>query len=80
MSYDSTKLKTRIIERFGNQKKFAEALGIEESTVSRYLDGREWKGSTMVRAIKILEIPFDEVDSYFFEPKVVNLQPIGKEV
>ena len=76
MAYKTDKLKARIIEKFGDQKSFAEALGMQESTLSRILsDGREWKGSMMMRAIELLEIPAVQVDSYFFEPAVVKRQP-----
>lgn len=76
MAYKTDKLKARIIEKFGDQKHFAEAMGINESTLSRILStGREWKGSMMMKAIELLEIPAVQVDSYFFESEVVKTQP-----
>lgn len=76
MAYKTDKLKARIIEKFGDQKHFAEAMGINESTLSRILStGREWKGSLMMKAIELLEIPAVQVDSYFFESEVANSQP-----
>lgn len=76
MAYKTDKLKARIIEKFGDQKHFAEAMGMNESTISRILStGREWKGSMMMRAIRLLEIPDELIDSYFFESKVVKRQP-----
>lgn len=76
MAYKTDKLKSRIIEKFGDQKHFAEAMGMNESTISRILStGREWKGSMMMRAIRLLEIPDELIDSYFFESKVVKRQP-----
>ena len=78
MAYETNKLKARIIEKYGDQKHFAEAIGMQESTLSRLLsDGKEWKGSMMMKAIDLLEIPSTQVDSYFFEPKVVKSQPQG---
>lgn len=75
-SYNTDRLKARIVEKFGDQKTFAEALETSESTLSRYLsEGRDWKGSLIVKAIKLLEIPDDEVNAYFFEPKVAITQP-----
>ena len=78
MAYETNKLKARIIEKYGDQKHFAEAIGMQESTLSRLLsDGKEWKGSMMMKAIDLLEIPSTQVDSYFFEPMVVKSQPQG---
>ena len=79
MAYQTDKLKARIIEKFGDQKKFAEAIGVSESTLSRYLSiGRDWKGSIMIKAIRALEIPDDEVDTYFFVPAVSKSKPPKK--
>ena len=71
MTYKTEKLKARIIEKFGNQKAFAEALGMTEASLSRLLtSGKDWKGSMLMRAIELLEIPVTQIDSYFFEPAV----------
>lgn len=35
------KLKSRIIERFGSQANFAQAVGADEPTVSRVVNGRK---------------------------------------
>lgn len=75
MKYKTEKLKARIIEKYGSQKNFAEAMQMEESTLSRYLAGKDWKGATMMKAIELLEIPFEEINSYFFEPVVSKCQP-----
>ena len=75
MAYRTDKLKARIIEKYGNQKNFAEAMKMDESTLSRYLAGRDWKGATMMKAIELLEIPLEEINSYFFEPTVAKSQP-----
>ena len=76
MSYKTEKLQARIVERYGTQKAFADAIGMEKSTLSRYLSqGKDWKGSLLIKAVEALEIPADEIDSYFFEPAVVKSQP-----
>lgn len=75
-TFKTEKLKARIMERYGDQKKFAEALNTSESTLSRYLsEGKDWKGSLIVKAIRLLEISDEEIDSYFFEPAVAIKQP-----
>lgn len=71
MTYKTDKLKARIVEKFGDQKTFAEALGMTESMLSRLLnEGKDWKGSMLMKAVDLLEIPSTQVDAYFFEPKV----------
>lgn len=75
MAYKTERLKSRIIERYGEQKSFAKALGVDESTLSRYLSGREWKSSTMMKAVELLEIPLCEIEVYFFDKAVVKRQP-----
>ena len=70
-TYKTEKLKARIVEKFGTQKAFCEAVGMYESTLSRYLSsGKDWKGSKLIKACELLEIPASEVDAYFFEPAV----------
>lgn len=78
MEYTTTKLKARIVEKFGNQKSFAEAMEMHEGTLSRYLAGEhEWKASAMIKAAELLEIPADQVASYFFETAVAKSKPEG---
>ena len=76
MAYKTNKLAGRIIEKYGTQKAFAEALGMQQSTLSRLLtDGKDWRGSKLIKAIKLLEIPEQEIEAYFFEQRVAENQP-----
>ena len=76
MTYKTEKLKARIVEKYGDQKKFANAVGIPEATLSRLLsEGKDWKGSKLMKAVELLDIPADEIDSYFFEPAVSKKKP-----
>ena len=75
MPYNMDRLKARILEKYANQKTFADAIGVQESTLSRYLGGREWKSSALIKAVEVLEIPADEIESYFFEPAVSKRKP-----
>lgn len=73
--FETERLQARIKEKFGSQAAFARAIGMERSTVKKILDeGREWKGSKLYEAIKVLEISSDDIDSYFFTPAVEELQ------
>ena len=79
MAYKTEKLEARIVEKFGTQKAFAQAIGASRSAVCRYIkEGHDWRGSTLIKAIRVLEIPNDEIDSYFFDLRVGEVQP--KEV
>lgn len=75
MAYKTDRLKSRILEKYGDQKSFAEAIGINESTLSRYLSGREWKSRAMFKAIEVLDIPHDEIEVYFFDKSVSKRKP-----
>lgn len=75
MAYKTDKLQTRIVEKFGSQAAFADAIGMDKSTLFKLLkEGREWKGSKLMQAIKLLSIPKSEIDSYFFEEIVEETQ------
>lgn len=81
MAFKTEKLKARIIEKYGDQRTFAKALGMTEPTLSRLLnEGRDWRGSMLMKAVELLEIPAVQVDSYFFEPAVSKEQPKEVEV
>jgi len=76
MIYNTSKLQTRIVEKFGTLTAFAERIGMDKSTLSKLLsEGREWKGSNLIKAVELLEIPYDEIDSYFFESAVEQIKP-----
>ena len=76
MTYKTNKLMARIIEKFGDQKTFAAAMGMSESMLSRLLnEGKDWKGSMLMKAVDLLEIPATQVDAYFFEPEVSKEKP-----
>ena len=65
MSY--SKLRGRIVEIFGNNKKFADALDIDASSLSFKLNNKTpWKREEIETACILLEIPIEEVHLYFF--------------
>lgn len=78
MAYETEKLEARIIERYGTQKRFAEAMGMTTSALSRILStGRDWKGSKLIKAVELLDIPHNEINDYFFVLRVEKRQPKG---
>ena len=69
MAYN--KLKGRIIEKFGSQAKFAEALKTSENTVSRKMqDKSEFSKDDMVKWSELLEIDASEFWAYFFADRI----------
>ena len=74
MSFDYSKLKGRIVEKFGNQIMFAKAMGCSERTLSLKLNNKvPWKQSEMYKAISLLDIADKEVQEYFFTIKVPDI-------
>lgn len=62
----NSKLKGRIVEKFGNAQSFAEALGVSPTKISFLLNGkREWRVSLMAKAIYLLDIPKEDFDIFF---------------
>ncbi len=71
MKYDYSKLKGKIIEVCTTQKKFASLMHISERTVSLKLNNkRSFTQPEIDRAIKILKLPSDQIDEYFFNKEV----------
>lgn len=67
------KLAERIKDKYSTQKAFAEACGVTESSVSRFLNGsRTWKAEQIWKAAEVLDIPDDEIRSYFFDLEVAK--------
>lgn len=64
---NSNKLKGRIIEVFGTQGAFAEALGVQQRTVSWKLKNkRELTRAEIERWCELLKIEREDIADYFF--------------
>lgn len=71
MCYDYSKLLGKIVEMFGSQLKFANAMKWSERTLSLKLNNKvSWKQPEIDTACTLLEIPSDEIVVYFFTKKV----------
>ena len=65
--YEYRKLIGRIIEKFGTRKKFAEAIGISENSLSLKLNDKIGiSKEDMVLWGKLLDIDVSEFGDYFF--------------
>ena len=65
MSY--SKLRGKIKEVYGTNEKFAEAMGMDLSSLSAKLNNKSpWKREEIEKACGLLGIPIEEVYLYFF--------------
>ena len=69
--FDYSKLKGRIVEKFGAQGPFSVALGISKGTLSsRMMNKSPFTGDEIAKACILLDIQSREISQYFFAPKV----------
>ena len=65
--FDYSKLRTRIIEKVGNNCNFAIKMGISERTLSLKLNNKiDFRQNEILKACKILSIPIKDIKEYFF--------------
>lgn len=65
---DYAKLRGKIREVFGTNRKFSEAIGMEYSSLSAKLNNKSpWKREEMEKACIALGIPIEEVYVYFYQ-------------
>jgi hypothetical protein len=67
MKFDYSKLRGKIVEVYGSQRKFAKALGISHEAVSKKLNGKiPFQQKEMVTIANLLDFPVSDMDRYFF--------------
>lgn len=70
VKFDYSKLKGRIVERFGSVTKFAAVTGVKVNTLNVTLrKGAPLKGHLLYKFAEVLEITQAEIPTYFFVPK-----------
>jgi transcriptional regulator with XRE-family HTH domain len=68
--FDYSKLRGRIVEKYGSISAFAKATNVSFVTASNRLNNKtEWKSSDIMEAAEVLDIALDDVRDYFFTPK-----------
>lgn len=68
MSANYAKLRGKIKEVYGIQDSFANAIGMDRSTLSLKLNGKsDWTREEIVKSCHVLNIPIVEVPAYFFD-------------
>ncbi len=76
MSYDYSKLKGKIVEKYGSNAKFAEDMEWSERTLSLKLNNKvAWKQPEIVKAIELLSLNEEDSTRYFFKLQVQNIEP-----
>ena len=71
MSFDYSKLRGKIVEKYGNQSNFASALGISENTLSLKMNNKvRFTTDDITTISRLLEIDAEEIGKYFFALKV----------
>lgn len=74
MAFDYSKLRGKIVEKFGTQTEFSKAMNLSERTMSLKLNGeRAWKQDEICRAVGLLELSNEDIQDYFFTLKVQNI-------
>ena len=73
--FDYSKLRGKIVEKFGSQSEFSKAMGCSERTLSLKLTGkRSWKQPEICKALSILGLSDNDVKEFFFTPEVQNIE------
>lgn len=71
--YDTSKLRGRIIEKFGTVDAFSQAASLTRASISDYLNGKKFLSQKdMNEWIDLLEINRSDIFDYFFTQKVAN--------
>ncbi len=75
-NYDYSKLRGRIIEKLGSIQKYAELLGISDSSLVSKLDNRiPFSQDEILKSIDsdLLDLDISDIPIYFFTKKVANI-------
>ena len=71
MAFNYNKLRGRIIEIFGTQKRFAKEMKVSERTLSLKLNNKIFFSQDEITIIsELLKIESSEIQVYFFEKEV----------
>ena len=71
MSFDYSRLRGKIVERFGSQGAFAKALGVSQKTLSMKINNKIFFAQDEInKSIELLGIDPVDIDKYFFTQNV----------
>ena len=78
--YDYSKLYGKIVEVFGTKKKFAQSMNLSEKSISSKTNNkRSWQQQEISKACELLQIPSNEINSYFFKYKIKDIEQNKKK-
>lgn len=73
--FDYSKLNGKIKEVFDTQEAFAKAMGLSAVSINKRLNNKiTFTQLEILKAVKLLNIDFCDVDKYFFTEKVEKTQ------
>ena len=71
MAFEYSKLRGRIVEKYGTAEAFSKAMGTNAVTVSMLLNNhQEWRPSKILKACEVLDIDPADIGKYFFTVEV----------
>ena len=75
MPFDYSKLRGKIVEVYGTQSRFAEAMGWSERTLSLKMSGKiAWKQPDICKAVDLLSLAQNDIPMFFFAPRVQKIE------
>lgn len=73
MEFDYSAFRGKIREKYGTEREFANAIGMNPSTLSLKLSNKlEFSQQDIIAAMKALQATSDMIEPYFFTPKVAK--------
>lgn len=71
VSFDFSKLRGRIVEKYGSQAAFARDLGCSEVVFSKKMNNQvKFSPDDIVKIVEMLDIDSEQIGDYFFTIKV----------
>lgn len=71
MAFSYSKLRGKIVEKYGSQCNFAEAFGISENSLSLKMNNKSrFTSDDIIKITEMLDISKEEVGEYFFTLEV----------
>ncbi|MBQ8892682.1 MAG: DUF739 family protein [Bacilli bacterium] len=67
--YDYSKLKSKIVEKYGTQKEFIGKIDMASTTFIQKLKSNKFNQQEIEEIVTILDIPLEEIPEYFFSIK-----------
>ena len=65
----------RIVEKFSTRENFAKSLGVTTKSISEKLNNKTiWKQPEMFKAMELLSISGEDIESYFFKKKAQEIE------